>query len=115
LHRAVALAWIPNPNNYPVVNHKDGDKLNCCSANLEWTTHSENSKHAHDTGLQNTKRAVCKFKLDGTFVKKYDSTAIASKESKTSRPNISSVLSGRQITAGGFKWEYDQDSEYESG
>lgn len=52
IHRFVANAFIPNPNNLPEVNHKDGNKMNNSVDNLEWVTRSENSKHAHDTGLQ---------------------------------------------------------------
>jgi hypothetical protein len=50
--RLVATAFIPNPENKPTVNHKNGrDRLNNNIENLEWATVSENTQHAYDTGL----------------------------------------------------------------
>lgn len=52
VHRLVAIEFLPNPQNFPVVNHKDGNKLNCNASNLEWTTQSKNADHAFDMGLR---------------------------------------------------------------
>lgn len=51
LHRALAVTFIPNPENLPFINHKDGNKHNNVLDNLEWCTGSQNVQHAYDTGL----------------------------------------------------------------
>lgn len=56
IHRMVAEAFIPNPNNFTDVNHKDGNKQNNCVDNLEWVSHSQNISHAIQSGLLEIKR-----------------------------------------------------------
>ena len=51
VHRLIAECFVPNPNNLPQVNHKDGDKLNNAADNLEWVNGRQNLKHARDNGL----------------------------------------------------------------
>lgn len=53
-HRVVAQELVPNPDNKPCVNHIDGNKQNNHPSNLEWVTHSENTRHSFDSGLQKT-------------------------------------------------------------
>ena len=56
VHRLVAKAFIPNPDNLKEVNHKDGNKDNNQVSNLEWCTRSQNVKHSFDTGLKQPHR-----------------------------------------------------------
>ena len=50
IHRLVAETFIPNPNNYPIINHKDNNPQNNCAENLEWCTQSYNIKYAYKHG-----------------------------------------------------------------
>jgi hypothetical protein len=78
IHKLVALAFIPNPENKPQVNHKDGNKSNNHIDNLEWATAKENLQHGWNTGLFESKRlatikANSKQVIDIQTGKKYDS------------------------------------------
>ncbi len=52
VHRLLAKAFIPNPENKPQVNHIDSNRINCALENLEWCTASENVKHSYDYGAK---------------------------------------------------------------
>lgn len=63
-HRLVALHFIPNKHNLPIVNHKDGNKLNNNVENLEWVTQSDNMFHAHECNLISKSRPTSFYEED---------------------------------------------------
>lgn len=52
VHILVAKTYIPNPDNLPIVNHKKGKKHDNRASQLEWCSHSDNTKHAWELGLR---------------------------------------------------------------
>lgn len=78
VHRIVASAFLPNPNNLSVVNHKDGNKLNNKVDNLEWCTQKDNMIHFNENNeikKDNRQRKVYEFDNDGNLIKVFNSLA----------------------------------------
>jgi len=126
IHILIALTFIPNPENKPYVNHKDGNKSNSAVSNLEWVTQKENMLHAIETGLINietlaaqgekTRVPVYQLELDGNIIKKFNSLDEAS-EITGSSSNISAVCSSYtkdkddrlRHSSAGYGWCYVRD------
>lgn len=112
LHRIVAEAFIPNPENKPQVNHKDGNKRNNAVDNLEWATPEENMQHAFRTGLKDTKAAIAAHSrsvaqiVEGKIIKTFSSVREAEKATGAANQNIIKVCQGTRRMAGGFEWRY---------
>ena len=110
LHRLVAEAFIPNPTDKPVVNHKDKNTQNNKVTNLEWVTVSENVIHGYLTGRNVHKRAVAQYTRDMELISLWDSMREASKQLGISEHNICSCCNGKLKTSGGYIWRYREVS-----
>lgn len=110
VHRLVAEAFIPNPDELPQVNHKDENKLNNCVENLEWCT----SKYNANYGTRNERQRKKLYKpvrcIETGII--YESLMSASDATGVNIGNLSSVCNNRvgYKTTGGYHWEYvDKD------
>ena len=118
IHRLVALAFIPNPDNKATVNHINCDRSDNRAENLEWTTYRENNDYAikvmRDAGgnKRNNKssRPVEQLDMNGNVINEFPSYREA--ERQTGISAIDKVCAGSKYrkTAGGFKWRY-KDSQ----
>lgn len=108
VHRLVAQAYIPNPDNLPCINHKDENKLNNCVDNLEWCTVAYNNAYGERQQRcdYNRGKAIIALK-DGQYYKRYDSIVQAAKDLNTNPSQISGVLRGLQRTHHGYEFVYE--------
>ncbi len=106
VHRVVALTFIANPDNSPIINHKDGIKTNNAVQNLEWVTYTENLHHAMRTGLNDLRKTVQGRHVHTGEVVTYPSTVEAAKAVGKCSSAISAAARGQNYTAAGYRWRY---------
>lgn len=116
IHRLVAEAFIPNPNNFPQINHKDENKENNCVDNLEWCTNGYNARYGTKSkraGLsnrchKNTSKEVFSVDIEGN-VNSYSSVGEAERITGLPHSNIIRTLKKRTKACGKRKWYYKND------
>lgn len=110
IHRLVAQAFIPNPNNYNEVNHKDEVKSNNRVDNLEWCTHHYNSTYGttiERNSLHTKKKPVTQYDLRGNLIANFPSALAAAKINNISQGQVSNCCRGLTKTAGGYIFRYE--------
>jgi len=112
VHRLVALTWIPNPDNLPQVNHKDGNKLNNAIGNLEWTTGSDNVNHAFDNNLRIDNIELNMFNIITNEHKRYRSIKEASEDLKISNGALLAGIRRSKQFPIEDKYVFDISDEY---
>lgn len=119
VHRIVAEYFVPNPNNYKVVGHKDNIKNHNDSTNLYWTTTSENTKKAYNDNLLKNRKGyedeqsipVCQFDINGNFIRSFGSISEASKFTKMTKTGISQQCNHKikTIPRKGFYYRFEKE------
>ena len=115
IHRLVAKAYLPNPNNLPQVNHKDENKTHNYLNNLEWISGIDNMNYGtrnertgHSQMNKQGSKALLQYDLQGNFIKEFPSVSEASRELGKSQANISRCANGFKNQAYGFIWKFKE-------
>lgn len=121
IHRLVAKAFIMNPINLPIVNHRDENRTNNSVHNLEWCTYKYNNEYndrkkravAHTDYSKRPKKKgkpILQYTLDGKLLNRWESAKDVEEVKGLGRKNISCCLRGKSKSAYGFLWKYAENN-----
>ena len=108
LHILLAKVFLPNYYNKKIVNHKDGNKTNCKLYNLEWSTPSENSQHAHDNLLNKTGKKIKVTNIKTKKIEIFISLTSFSRSKNISIGKCSYRLKNNKLIDNLYRIEYKQ-------
>lgn len=126
IHRLMCKCFLENIENKEQVNHKNGIKSDNAIENLEWCTHTENQRHAWNTGLKKaltgekhplynkhgidhtSSKEIDRYTKDNVYIDTFINAKIASQILNINYSCISMCCNGKRNTAGGFIWKYKQ-------
>lgn len=110
IHRLIATYFIPNPNNLPLINHKDEDKTNNSIDNLEWCTYAYNSTYnnVHIKRALELGQRVLAYNKDGEVMYDYCSAREAARQLGYQHTNISACCNGNIITYKNLVWSHTE-------
>lgn len=111
VNRLVAENFIPNPNEFPIVNHLNNLRTDNRVENLEWCTNSINQLQRFKNMSGTRAKPVEMCELDGTPIRVFSTPLEAFQETGIQRQNIAKVARGERVSAGGFYWRYVEGSE----
>ena len=116
MHREVAFAFLPNPNNLPFINHRDENPSNNTVSNLEWCTPEYNSNYGTVRERRRRKRIEDKYAIpvvlydyEGNVLKKYETLKDAALDNGVDRESVSLCCKGKSSSAKGLHFRYENE------